>query len=649
MRNESKKLSAYIELLLSARDRNEDRKAIYCGETALKKLPRLIFTPLEEFRLYGLLGGLYFKTRKYSSSLDMYYKALMLAFKHRLEPAYRVYPSVMIGSNLMLLRNIGPAIRQFRKVEEYFSKYGMSTYPMVADEYYTGIIGLAYCYIYENEPAKAREIIEKKLSDFEHGVAHNRFFPVNFHHLKGEYLMSVQDYDGARRSFNECVKYGEKLNLPAAGLEARIHVAFMEMLENRMESAEKIIKAIIKEAKKINSAELAGEGLLLLSRAYTIMNMPEKAFVVEKRIKPVLNVLDAIWLYERRREYENLYNKMHSIRDRAAGVKIPDVLANTINNRRESSSSGIIGGTPVMCEICNLLEKIAPTDMPVLVQGETGTGKELVARALHLNSLRRDKNLVTINCGAMPETLLETELFGYAKGAFTGASADKKGHIEIVSGGTLFMDEIADMSPKLQQTLLRVLEEKEIRKIGGEKSVPVNARFVFASNRNVELLVEKKLFREDLFYRINTITINLPALRERRDDIPLLARNFLNKFSADNNAAAFSREATDAMMNYPWPGNIRELENEIKRICVLHKGAAKIEVSMLAETIRACHAANNLTVDGSKGLRELKADFEREIVLKTIRECGGNISRAARILKYNRSQFYVRLKALKIQ
>ncbi|MBI5359620.1 MAG: sigma 54-interacting transcriptional regulator [Planctomycetes bacterium] len=624
-------------------------KVKYHGEITLRKLKSLSFSPLEEFILYYWLGTVYYESKEYTNSVDVFYKASMLARKHSLTPAYGAYISVMMGNNFMLLRNISPAIEQFHKAEQYFHKYGTDTYPMNQDEYYTTIIGLAYCYLYRNQLEKVREIIETKLINHEDGVVANRFFLINYHHLKGEYEIALKDNDKARNAFNECIRLSEKLNLPVATLEAKIHIAFIDLIENKNESAADILMSVIQSARKTKLNDIVGEASLLLSKCYALLNMPDKAVAIERGIKPILKKIDIGWLYERSREYEHFYNRLQS-EGRQNGQAAPEVLSDIINDRHERArhKDVIVGKSLVMRDIYYLVEKIASTDLPILIQGETGTGKELIARALHRNSLRKDKNLLSLNCGSLPETLLESELFGYVKGAFTGAVEDKKGYMEIASEGTLFLDEIADMSLKMQQRLLRALEEKQIWKIGCEKPTAINARFVFASNQDVEQLIAKKLFREDLFYRINTIIVSLPPLRDRKEDIPLLASHFIGLYSSGGNVIAIPDKVMDILMNYPWPGNIRELENEIKKICVLHKDIAMLKESMLSDAICTCRMRDMRSTDGVKGLRELKADFERDTIAKTIKECKGNISMAARLLKYSRVVLHRKMKALKI-
>src|SRR5581483_9060749 len=231
----------------------------------------------------------------------------------------------------------------------------------------------------------------------------------------------------------------------------------------------------------------------------------------------------------------------------------------------------MIGDSPAMQKVLRFIGRVAPGNSTVLIRGESGTGKELVARAIHRNSARADKPFVAINCAALTETLLESELFGYEKGAFTGAFAQKKGKIESADGGTLFLDEIGELAPALQAKLLRVLQEHEFERVGGTRTVHADLRLITATNRDLEAAIREGRFRSDLFYRLNVVSLDVPALRERRDDIPLLAAWFAEKFSrtAGRRVTGISREARKCLCNYSWPGNVRELENAIERAVVL--------------------------------------------------------------------------------
>jgi transcriptional regulator with PAS, ATPase and Fis domain len=254
----------------------------------------------------------------------------------------------------------------------------------------------------------------------------------------------------------------------------------------------------------------------------------------------------------------------------------------------------MIGDSPAMLEVLALVEKVAASNLPVLIQGESGTGKELIARAFHQRSPRRDKPFVTENCAAIPETLLESELFGYKRGAFTGADRERKGLFQVADRGTLFLDEIGDMSLAMQSKLLRALQDGEIRPVGGTQTIRVDVRVVSASNRLLRDLVARQQFREDLYYRLSGVTIELPPLRQRQADIAPLAEHFVAKVSAEMGrpAPALSFAAREALERHRWPGNIRELENEVRRCLALLRDEAVIEPQHLSDDIRAAKASS---------------------------------------------------------
>jgi len=239
-----------------------------------------------------------------------------------------------------------------------------------------------------------------------------------------------------------------------------------------------------------------------------------------------------------------------------------------------SSFSDIIGKGKKIQDILNLVQKVAKTDASVLIRGESGTGKDLIAQAIHNNSIRKEKPFVRAECAVYAEGVLESELFGHEKGAFTGASQSRMGRFELANGGTLFLDEIGDMKPSIQLKLLRVLQEKTFERVGGTKPVRVDVRIIAATNKNLEDAIQKGIFREDLYYRINVVPIYMPTLRERKEDIPDLVNHFIKKFSGkvSNRIKGISPEATDLLMMYEWPGNVRELENTIERAMVLADG-----------------------------------------------------------------------------
>jgi len=299
-----------------------------------------------------------------------------------------------------------------------------------------------------------------------------------------------------------------------------------------------------------------------------------------------------------------------------------------------SSLQGIIAASPQMLKICNTIEKIAPTDVSTLLLGESGTGKELLARALHELSPRSGKRFVAINCAAIPETLLESELFGYEKGAFTGAAKQTKGKIEYADGGTFFLDEVGDLPMALQAKLLRFLQERVIERVGGREEIPVDVRVVCATHRDLPAAIREGMFREDLYYRISEITIRIPPLRERENDTVILARAFLTMFSRKmrRSLRGFSKDALIALESYPWPGNIRELENKVKRAVIMSEGSQITAKDLDLEGIEERPLPLNL--------RQVREHAERQVLLRAVAYTDGNLSQAADILGIARPTLY---------
>ena len=313
---------------------------------------------------------------------------------------------------------------------------------------------------------------------------------------------------------------------------------------------------------------------------------------------------------------------------------------------------GIIGRSQPMRELFQLLETVAATSSTVLVTGETGTGKELAARAIHHNRLRRANRFVALNCSAIPETLLEAELFGHVRGAFTGAIANRQGRLEQAHRGTLFLDEVGTMSPALQAKLLRVLQEREFERVGDSHTVKIDVRVIAATHSDLSRMVAEGTFREDLFYRLNVIPIRLPALRERREDIPLLVQHFLDRLTAEagRGPATMSQEAMRRLMAHPWPGNVRQLENAVERALAFTKGRSQIELTDLAPEIQSLPAAE-ATSDGwfpeeGVDLARYVEAVELSLIRRSLERTRGNKLQAARLLNLKRTTLIEKLKRL---
>jgi DNA-binding NtrC family response regulator len=315
---------------------------------------------------------------------------------------------------------------------------------------------------------------------------------------------------------------------------------------------------------------------------------------------------------------------------------------------------GMIGRTPIMMQLVELLRTVAVTSSTVLISGETGTGKEVAARAIHDASPRRQQRFVASNCSAIPETLLEAELFGHARGAFTGAVANRQGRVEQANRGTLFLDEVGTMSPSLQAKLLRVLQSREFERLGDSQTIRVDVRVLAATNSDLKNMVEAGTFREDLFYRLNVIPVRVPALRERRADIPLLAQHFLDRLAADavpaRNRVTIAQDAQQALMAFHWPGNVRQLENVMERTLALSPGRSQITATDLPEEIVAAHGApmaETLAIpDHGVELESLVTNFEHTLIRRALEHTGGNKRQAADLLHIKRTTLIEKLKRL---
>ncbi|MDH3728914.1 MAG: sigma-54 dependent transcriptional regulator [Myxococcales bacterium] len=318
----------------------------------------------------------------------------------------------------------------------------------------------------------------------------------------------------------------------------------------------------------------------------------------------------------------------------------------------------IIGQSPPMREVYDVIEKVADTPSTVLITGESGTGKELIARALHENSARKDKPFVSVNCAAIPPDLLESELFGYERGAFTGAVTSKPGRFELANSGTLFLDEIAEIPVSMQVKLLRAIQEQEFERVGGIKTITVDSRLIAATNRDLKEEIAKGSFREDLYYRLNVVHVHLPPLRERPSDIPLLIDHFVQQFNRklDRSVTGFDDNALRSLLRYDWPGNIRELENVVER-CMIFAEDGEVGAQYLTQEVRDAEGSATVSLDagldvtpGETGLkeavREATLKLEREFIARALDRTGGNVTHTARLLKISRKSLQNKMKEL---
>jgi DNA-binding NtrC family response regulator len=390
------------------------------------------------------------------------------------------------------------------------------------------------------------------------------------------------------------------------------------------------------------------DGLALLAEVKT--RYPETIVIMMTAFSSIDSAVEAM-----RRGAEDYLSKPLQLADARMSVEralerrtLRARVAQLETQARERYSFGqIIGKAPAMRRVFQIIERVAPTNTTVLISGRTGTGKELVARAIHFNSPRAKKPLVDINCGALPEQLVESELFGHMKGAFTGAGETKKGLFETAHGGTLFLDEVQALRPDLQAKLLRALQERAIRRVGGRENIEVDVRVIAATNQNIAEAVKRGEFREDLYYRLNVVSLFLPDLRERREDIPLLIDHFLKRYAEENHQEPrhFSNEAMRLMMSYDWPGNVRELQNAVEHALAIGLG------SPLTIADLPMHISGMVSKSGAPepvGEGRTLDEVERRHILRILEETGGNHLRAAEILGIHRRTLYRKLEKYKI-
>lgn len=337
--------------------------------------------------------------------------------------------------------------------------------------------------------------------------------------------------------------------------------------------------------------------------------------------------------------------------DKALEIKeLMDRSANQWGDGEEVDSYAMIGQSGTMQNVYKTIGRVANTNATVLIRGESGTGKELVARAIHKNSVRNNKPFIKINCASIPENLLESELFGFEKGAFTGAVTAKPGKFELAGKGTLFLDEIGEMSLNTQAKILRVLQEKEFERVGGTDTIRVDVRIISATNKDLEQSLEEGKFREDLFYRLNVVEIVIPPLRERKSDIPDLIRHIIRHCNLEYRKAitGFSPEATALLKNYDWPGNIRELKNLCERAALMSNGPVLTVEDLPISLQKKSRRAGWLNEIPGGSLKEIVAEVEKEVILRSLEENNWNRSAVAAALKMNRSTLYAKMKELGI-
>jgi DNA-binding NtrC family response regulator len=413
-----------------------------------------------------------------------------------------------------------------------------------------------------------------------------------------------------------------------------------------------LIKFIQQEYLNTLGIVLTGYGSL--ETAISAMNYGAFAYIQKPfKFEELLSTVESAMYYFQLLNSENIPKKLvarGNVLRRFSEANV--VRENTIlrsQMRDKYKFENIVGVSFQMQKVFEMIEKVADTSATILITGESGVGKELVARAIHYNSSRRTRPLVVVNCGAIPEELLESELFGHERGAFTGAIKTRFGRFELGDGGTIFLDEIGDMSLKLQVKLLRVLQEKSFDRVGGSKTIHVDVRILAATHRDLDSLVKSGKFREDLYYRLNVVPIHIPPLRERRQDIPLLLNFFLEKWNKINNAhlEGLTEQALDTLTSYDYPGNVRELQNIVERLVVIKKKGF-VSIEDLPEKIYT-GKPDEVELDIIRGYDTLVSDFEKALILKALNQTKGVKSQAARVLQMNRTTLIEKMKRLGLE
>lgn len=453
----------------------------------------------------------------------------------------------------------------------------------------------------------------------------------------GKKNVKAEDFSGSTSIVRRTLQKGDALFLPRV------------QEDEEFSSAESVRTFGIQSALCIPLRKFRGQksneeflGLLYLDSSFNADPLQEDHLQLMKALANHLSIsIENASLFsqvqKQKQEIQNLNIKLQEKVEKQAGniAEMRNLLAETQRELVGVYGLGnIIGKSSRMLRVFKLLEKVCRTSVTVLILGESGTGKELIARYIHYNGSRSEQPLVSVNCSAFSDTLLESELFGHRKGAFTGAVENKTGLFELADGGTLFLDEVGDMSLEMQKKVLRVLEDGIVRPVGGKETNKVDVRIIAATNRNLKDMIQKGDFREDLYYRLNVLTIELPSLKERREDIPLLVDFFVNRIADElqQPARAMSDSLIKTFMEYDWPGNVRELQNELRRVMILESEYDHEQLKPAAEN------ENSIRMD----------DVEKKAILRAIEQANGNKSKAAELLGIPRSTFYVKLARYKI-
>lgn len=589
-------------------------------------------------KFYAAKGKLYYDLTNHSMALDCYFKALHLVKEEVDKIAINFY----IANCYMGLKDADNAIRLFTWLLEQNKDVKNRRKLSFATNDMGGVIaGLIMCYAFQGKISMAREIISRYFRT-EQLKTLNKIALMDYYHAMGEVEMCEKDYEKAEENFRQSMMLAAQIGFRDAILAAQIHLAEIEIVKNNPQKAlNGLLPFINKEDEKyiclfIEICLLAGKIYAYLGNAASSEKLMNKCRTYIKNAEPV-------WLFKLIKEQDELFK---------LPLTGPASTGNIVRISQDRSGffepAQIIGQNEELLKALATAVKIAKTDLPVLLDGETGTGKELFARLLHYKSDRVNGPFVPVNCAGLSESLLESELFGYKKGAFTGAFTDRKGIFEFAAGGTIFLDECAEMPQSMQKDLLRIIEDKKLRRVGDTALIDIDVRIIFATNKSLKDLVAQGKFREDLFYRINIFTLNIPPLRLRKDDIPLLVAYLLRKMQRPGIDVQVAKPVMRAFMAYNWPGNVRELENEIKRIVGINKDCNVIDETMVSRHVVQYDAGNDVMPRSRSSAPLAFREFEKRFIVDALGKCGNNISRTAKAIAVSRVGLIKKMKRLGI-
>lgn len=589
-------------------------------------------------KLFSARGKLYYDLTNHSMALDSYFKALHLV-KDEID---KMTMNFFIANCYMGLKDTDNAVRLFTHLlEQNNSIKNREKFSIATNDMGGVIAGLVMCYAFQGRLDLANETIGQYFRPDQLKKL-NPIALMDYYHAMGEVRICEKNYAKAEEDLAKSILIAEKHNFRDTILAGRVHLAQIEIIRNNYSKALEILNPMINKADEKYIC-LFVEICLLAGKICAYTGGMKRSERLLNRCKKYIKHSEPMWLFKLIKEQDELFRSPLS-----GPVTARNIARISSEENIPFEPVQIIGQNEELVKVLAAAAQIAKTDLPVLINGETGTGKELFARLMHYTSNRANNPFVPVNCGGLSETLLETELFGYKKGAFTGAFSDRKGIFEFARGGTIFLDECAEMPQSMQKDLLRILEEKKLRRVGDNNMIDIDVRIIFATNKNLKELIAQGRFREDLFFRINVFALNIPPLRLRKDDILALVTHFTKKLCKSGANVRIKPSVLRLFDSYDWPGNVRELENEIKRIVSMYNDVSVIDETMIGTHI--LQAENKAPVGQPPGAESLIPfrEFERRFIVDALRRCNNNVSRTANAVSLSRVGLIKKMKRLGI-